>query len=101
MERNDAIKQIRTALRKRSGKAWSVCGGRGTAWGWIRICSPPARLVDGYMVDEERSELAQLLGLDSVHFQGENIMASGDARIEYVDRANGRTPSRIGVPYWD
>jgi hypothetical protein len=44
MTRDDAISAIRTALRKRSGKAWSVKGGRGTSSGWITISSPPRRL---------------------------------------------------------
>lgn len=44
MERNEAIAAIRTALKARSGKAWSVTGGRGTAWGWITISVPPSRL---------------------------------------------------------
>lgn len=43
MDRNEAIQRIKTALRRRSGKAWSVTGGRGTAWGWINIDAPPAR----------------------------------------------------------
>lgn len=41
--RDSAISTIRAALRRRSGKAWSVTGGRGTAWGWITIEAPPAR----------------------------------------------------------
>lgn len=41
--RDDAIKAIRVALKRRSGKTWSVTGGRGTAWGWIEIQSPPKR----------------------------------------------------------
>jgi len=89
-------------LRRRSGKPWSVTGGRGTAWGWIRITSPPARRLEfGYMSDDDRLELARLLGLDYIHNQGESIMASSDAYTEYTDRANGREPSKIGVPYWD
>ncbi len=43
--RNEAIDLIREALRRRSGKTWSVTGGKGTAWGWIRITSPPKRRV--------------------------------------------------------
>ena len=45
LDRDDAIKLIREALKKRSGKTWSVTGGRGTGWGWITIMSPPARRV--------------------------------------------------------
>ncbi len=43
IDRDEAIARIRTALKRRSGKAWSVTGGRGTAWGWITVEAPPAR----------------------------------------------------------
>jgi hypothetical protein len=43
IDRNDAIKRIKSALKKRSGKDWSVTGGKGTAWGWIEIDAPPRR----------------------------------------------------------
>lgn len=100
--RNDVIKCIRTALRKRSGKVWSVSGGRGTAYGWITISAPPARRIEfGYMSDADRAELAKLLGKDSVHCQGESIPAGTDYYREYVDRAEGRAPSVFGRPYWD
>lgn len=103
VDRDTAIKAIRTALRKRSGKAWSVRGGRGTAWGWITISAPPARSGDfGGMSDEDAAELGQLLGLDgSAHFQGVSIAAGSDYRREYIARAEGREPDEIGTPYWD
>lgn len=102
-DRNDAIKAIRTALRKRSGKPWSVTGGRGTGWGWITIMSPPARrAADGDMTPSECRELAELLGLDHpAHHQGVTVPASSAYRREYTDRAEGRTPSVCGQPYWD
>ena len=43
MDRSEAIERIRKALKRRSGKTWSVTGGRGTAWGWIHVSAPPAR----------------------------------------------------------
>jgi len=46
VDRDEAIKRIRAALKKRSGKTWSVCGDRGTAWGWITISAPPRRRVN-------------------------------------------------------
>lgn len=129
MDRDEAIARIRKALRQRSGKAWSVTGGRGTAWGWITIDAPPARrtwkyepppgktpgetmpgeYVEverpgepwGHTSPAERAELAALLGLERVHHQGVSIAASSDYRIEYVDRAEGRAPSKTGTPYWD
>ena len=127
MTRDEAIERIKTALEKRSGKKWSVTGGKGTAWGWITIDAPPKRrtwkarlkspeLPDwpenyeeydsltpgGDMSPAEREELGQLLGLDGpVHCQGKSIPASDDYWQEYVDRAEGRTPSVKGEVYWD
>lgn len=104
IDRNTAITEIKAALRRRSGKTWSVTGGRGTAWGWIRIKSTPARAQDefGTMTDAEATELNALLGFDGTsHFQGISIPASNDYYREYIDRANGRTPSVNATPYWD
>ncbi|MEW6775057.1 MAG: hypothetical protein AB1405_02075 [Bdellovibrionota bacterium] len=103
MDRNEAIREIKAALKRRSGRAWSVTGGRGTAWGWITIHALPSRRVEpcDYMSDQDRTELAKLLALDRVDQQGVSIAAADDFRREYVDRANGRPPSVIGKPYWD
>lgn len=129
MERDETIKRIRAALKRRSGKQWSVTGGRGTAWGWINIDAPPARCRwksrikpgrnewsaerddweeydagipgQGYMSPDDRAELAKLLGLTTVHCQGVSIAASNDYWQEYIDRAEGRTPTKIAEPYWD
>jgi hypothetical protein len=124
-DRNATIREIKSALQRRSGKAWSVTGGRGTAWGWITIDAPPARRTarhrlkqgmsdlpqnyeefdsgepGGSITPADREELARLLGLDSLHFQGASIPASSDYRREYIDRANGNPPSVTGTPYWD
>lgn len=130
LDRNEAIARIRDALRRRSGKAWSVTGGRGTAWGWITIDAAPARRTwiwapregkgdcpppglenwqevdsgkpnSGHTGPADRAELAKLLGLESVHEQGVSVAAGNDYRREYVDRAEGHEPSVIGEPYWD
>jgi hypothetical protein len=127
-ERDETIKRIKAALKQRSGKIWSVTGGRGTAWGWITIDVPPARRTakhrlkngdsgyignpgdyeeydsgepGGHMTKADRTELASLLGLDDVHIQGVSIPAQGNYRQEYLDRAEGRQPSVEGEPYWD
>jgi hypothetical protein len=126
MDRNETIAKIKAALKRRSGKSWSVTGGKGTAWGWITIDTPPARRTwgwrlphgfpdipgnweeydtgrpGGYIIPDERRELADLLGFEKpVHHQGESIPASGDYWQEYIDRAEGRTPTKMGVQYWD
>ena len=131
MDRKEAIARIKNALQKRSGKAWSVTGGKGTAYGWLKIEAPPARRTEhavhrpdtftdrsedyemrdtgepgGDTTHAERLELAQLLGWPEgegkpVHMQGASIPASGDYWQEYIDRAEGRTPAKLGVMYWD
>lgn len=45
IDRDEAIKRIRAALKRKTGKSWSVSGGRGTAWAWIRVQAPPRRRV--------------------------------------------------------
>ena len=102
--RNATIKTIRTALKARSGKTWSVKGDRGSAWGWITIAAPPARMVDGWlMTDEDRAELAALLGLDTVMVQGQGVLipAADDYYVEYMNRAQGVESLVNGKPYWD
>lgn len=126
LSRAETIRRIRAALKRRSGKAWSVTGDRGTAWGWLRISAPPKRctaehvntgalddrgypaweLVDtgkpgGYMTPADAAELAALLGLERVHFQGESIASSSGHYREYIDRAEGRPVQKYGVQYWD
>jgi hypothetical protein len=171
LSRDATIKRIRAALKKRSGKSWSVTGGRGTAYGWIEIDAPPRRrtwrdyqttstepptpgaiyrgasnvtppryvqagaedpitspaddpwvreaIQEGHTVHynweaedpsyefghtspADRIELGKLLGLGrAVHCQGHGIAASNGHYREYIDRAEGRTPSVYGERYWD
>ena len=98
MDRDDTIREIRAALKRRSGKAWSVNGGRGTSYGWLTIAAPPARRTDfGYLSDADQRELADLLGV-AVHHQGVMVPSGNDYYREYIDRANGREPSVCGRP---
>ena len=125
--RDEAIRRIRAALRARSGKAWTVRGGRGTARGWITIDAPPARRVWrlepverydgrgtldyvwkadptrawGYCGPDDARLLADLLGLPSVFHHGVEVAASDAYYREYIDRAEGRAPSVRGTMYWD
>ena len=129
LNRNEVITQIKKSLKRRSGKNWSVTGGRGTSYGWITIDAPPSRRTfintpkqhnvvamlpglenweeidtgksGGHTGPADRAELARLLGLKTVHCQGESIPASSDYRQEYLDRAEGKQPSVFGKPYWD
>lgn len=100
-DRDEAVREIRAALRRRSGKAWSVTTGRGTSWGWLTISAPPARRVRGLLTGEDAAELAQLLNLEhGAHDQGVMVPASSAYREEYMDRANGR-PFTAATSYWD
>lgn len=142
MNRNEAIEAIKNGLKARSGKPWSVKGGRGTAYGWITVSAPPKRLgcaqehqldystnvcqvcggnanystqpwsecpghvcaekcYKAYLTPADRKELAELLGLASVSSQGVSIAASSTYYNEYVARAAGLEPVKVGVPYWD
>ncbi len=130
-DRNETIKRIRTALRRRGSIAWSVTGGRGTSWGWLRIDAPPRlrtwqrveisgsavsygdpvyRCANSYEVGHSmgpylQAELRKLLGFgpeETCHYsQGCSIAAGSDYYAEYIDRAEGRVPTKLGRPYWD
>lgn len=101
METEEAVKRIREALRERSGKPWSVARLRGTASCWLRITAPPARRVAGMMTPGDRAELGVLLGLDrECSPTGESVPGQDDYHREYVDRAEGRTPSVLGEADW-
>jgi hypothetical protein len=129
LDRDKFIAAVRASLRSRSGKSWSVTGGRGTAWGWVTIDAPPARKTwrhvpkagagecpppgaefwdykdtgraGGNISAPDAAELAALLGLETVHFQGVSIPAGGDYRREYLQRARGEAVTVRGEPYWD
>ena len=98
--RNQVISRIRAGLKARAkkGEVWSVTGSTGTAYGWLTIT---AKRKHHEMNDVERARLAELLGKDRVHCQGESIPASSDYYAEFVDRAEGREPGTYGKVYWD
>lgn len=101
IDRNEAIQTIRAELKRRSGKSWSVTGGRGTGWGWITITSPPSRSPGyGELSPEDQAELSNLLDKD-VHHQGELVPASSAYRREAIERARGIEPAALAKPYWD
>ena len=93
----DVCRELKRRLRARGCRWVSVTRGRGTACGWIDISAGPRR----GMTDEERAELAGLLGLERVHYQGESIPAGYDYYREYLARAAGEVPTGTGKPYWD
>lgn len=115
MSRDDVIKRIRTALRKRTGLSWSVTGGRGTSWGWITITAPPARRTNDvnsdvpsadpsrrfYMTVSDRALLARVMGLKHIDPSGLSVPASSDYRAEAIERAETGMTKFHPEPYWD
>jgi hypothetical protein len=108
-DRKTAIKTIRDALRRRSGRAWSVTGGTGTTWGCITITAPPARRpggkADTSMTDEDTAELHRLLGLPRAHHESGyhrhaiTVPDRSDQRRAYMIRAQGGDPDALpGAP---
>jgi hypothetical protein len=103
LRRDDVVAAIRSALKDRSGKSWSITGGRGTAYGWLKIASPKARAADkwGSMTAEECAELAALLGLGRVNAGGESVPAGHDYYRQYLDLAERGETAIHARPYWD
>ena len=83
MKRADVVKEVKAALKRRSGKAWRVSGGRGTGWCYIHIGVPPKRYAQE---EEELAELHQLLSLDKHIFCNPVSFADWD---DLLKRANG------------
>jgi hypothetical protein len=127
-DRGAVIAAIKQALQKRSGKAWSVTGGKGTAYGWLTIDAPPGRRIQhqrrkadatghdredyetyldadkpfGHITDAERAELAALLGLESIHHQGHSVPASTDYyRVALCQALYGHAGPFTAEQYWD
>jgi hypothetical protein len=90
-----ACKVLRKLLRERTGRDWSVTRGRGTAYSWIRIHSPPKRRCKfGFLSIEDQILLTAALGSrPRVHEQGESIRTECGVRGSYVFRIAG-----VGVP---
>jgi hypothetical protein len=99
--RNNVIKRIKTALAKR-GYKYSVTGGSGTAWGWIHIDLMPAELK---LLTPERRQaayrrMAEALGMKYAG-DGVSVPASTAHYREYLERAEGKMPTKIAEAYWD
>jgi hypothetical protein len=99
----ETIKTIRTELKRRTGKTWSVTRGSGTAYGWLRITAPPARQTGEfeYMTEEDIKTLGEAMGFDRpISRQGLSVPASTEHYREYVNRAKG-LPFEVAQAYWD
>ena len=117
IQRNEATKRIKKALKNRTGLVWSVTGSTGTAWGWITIQAPKARRVahdpnPAYDIDafsdselafiertpklgetayytsrEDAETLAKVMGLDQNVSGCQGISISPESRDFYLNRA--------------
>lgn len=112
IEIREAIRRIKTALRERTGRDWSVRIERRRAT-WIRITAPKGRLVcchlsaarqpfrgcesgscrngwkPEFMQHDDRAMLSMALGHhEQIHSVG--IVVYPMQRAEYVNRAEGR-----------
>lgn len=127
LARQECTSRIKTALKRRSGKAWSVAGDRGTAWGWICISAPKDRRVNSaanpayvdpwetpdepsylevtpapgkeghYMTRADCQELADLLGLERPVHYQGLSFDSNDWKF-YLDRAENGAPAPEPAP---
>jgi hypothetical protein len=114
LDRASVIKRIREALQRRTGRTWSVTGGKGTAYGWLTIDAPPARRTFGSdgttpstsewgsMSADDRETLYTALGLDVPSYSTNvSVPSSNDYYREYIDRAEGRPVAKQAESYWD
>lgn len=105
VDRNKAIELIRLGLKLRTGKQWSVTGGRGTGWGWIHVLPQPKdrpkNPEEGNCSIQQAEELAAATGIERHIARNLSIAAGSDYYREYIARAWGLKPTFIGEPYWD
>lgn len=97
-------RQIRASLAAR-GYRVSVTHGRGTAYGWIHIDLLPAerKVMTPAQRREAYLKLSDALGIERRCFTSDSISvpSAHDYYREYLDRAAGRVPAKLGTPYWD
>jgi hypothetical protein len=104
LDKASVILRISSGLTRRSRLRWDVYGGPLGSYGRLTIASPPNRRdAGGAMSENDRRELAALLGLDGpVGPEGAVIVGGSDHYVEYIDRAEGRAPRVIGETHpWD
>lgn len=93
LDRPSVLVRLTLALRSRSQTRWRVAGGSGLEYGILTITGPA-----GALTEAEQAELTQLLGLDALVGPRCVIDDSYDHYVEFIDRAEGRTPRVIGEP---
>lgn len=91
--RNEATREIKALLKQITGTTWNCSGSRGTAWGWIKIVAPKARIAsNGYSMEKiDAWHLALAMDPEArrpVHHQYESI--SPEARDGFVENLRVR-----------
>ncbi len=81
-------KLLRKILKIRTGRTWSVKVGRGTAYSWIDVTSPPARQEGYYMSADDESLLSAVLN-EATGQQHVSIPPTSGFRHSYLLRAAG------------
>lgn len=98
----DVAALIKANLKARTGRSWSVKIEKGSAYGWMTISSMPKDFNDWAMKDEDRAQLAAVLGLDYVHNQGEKVPPQSDFYRLYLARAmTGTDLGYTASPNWN
>ena len=90
LDRSEACKRIRVALKRKTGKTWSVTGGRGTAWGWLTVAAPPKRRV--CHAQNPRWEAWDMTSQEPSYFErqpeeGETAYYTSDADARLITKA--------------
>jgi hypothetical protein len=115
--RDEAVRAIKTALRARSGRTWSVTVEQYADETWLVVSAPPSRRTGEFvfggdydehggrlyqlcdsgvphpsnsMCAEDAEELAELLDVGEVHHRGHAVLACDESLVEVVARAEGR-----------
>ncbi len=97
--RDAVIKELRRLLKDRTGRTWSVTGGRGSSWGWISVSAPPKRREKFQLTEDDYATLRDIFGR-MVGTTGYNVPDSSDHRAEALRLAAG-LEAHHAEPYWD
>lgn len=97
--RTETIDRIRVALKRRTGRAWSVRGGRGTGYSWIEIAAPSSRRGEfGRISEEDAAELSRIFDLPASYFRHGGYSFPFNEREYMIARAEGLNVEDLARP---
>jgi len=99
-DRTATTKLIKTFLKARTGRTWSVTGSTGTAYGWLHIKAPAARVTDYQTTMDDQVMLALALGLERPT-RDFSVAASTGHWQAALERAAGLEVTGSEAAYWD